>query len=52
MGIYLPGSLFSSIFLLYSCGSLSGVPLEPWYMWVAVEECNLIQVSIIWVYRV
>ena len=25
-GIYLPGSLYSMIFLLYSWGSLSGVP--------------------------
>ena len=26
MGIYLPGSLYSVLFLLYSCGSLFGVP--------------------------
>ena len=26
IGIYLPGSLYSIIFLLYSCGSLFGVP--------------------------
>ena len=33
IGIYLPGSLYSIIFLVYSCGSLFGVPsrlpLEP-----------------------
>ena len=28
IGIYLPGSLYSIIFLLYSWGSLFGVPIE------------------------
>ena len=28
IGIYLPGSLYSIIFLLYSSGSLFGVPMR------------------------